>query len=481
MLQRKCACGGSCPTCKAKKNLGIQTSLRVNEPSDRWEREADRVADQVMSGSQATIQDSPQPPRISRKEKTPATAGVATGHPSRTTNSLDLGPSVSLPKSAQNYFGNRLGQDLSGVRVHNSQQAHRAAESLNAKAFTSGNHITFAKGQYQPQTRSGKHLIAHELTHVIQQSISDKDQIQRSPLDDLVRGADEIIQGVDESIEGIENEVSEGASWLDEVLQQEAENVIQELISTCNSFPLSACPNPDCPSCFCSPLPFSRSDILIFRDIVAAYVLPGIAAKVSPRVVPLWTDYIYGGSGVKNLNSTFGGDFMLSSTTLLTNDFLRSQIEAHLVSHRPTFPSGVSVVIKDIASLIPTAITQITTPNDPDEMNFNVIGEIPGNIAGGIGTNQTSCSAGACPSPINDERLVNGTVTIIKNSDNSLTVIPSLIYTVKDTIDLCPGNCGENMEQVATLPLSWLEASGVSGDIPFTVDFNALIGPITIP
>ncbi|MGJ8677419.1 MAG: eCIS core domain-containing protein [Akkermansiaceae bacterium] len=165
-IQRKCACGGSCPTCKAKEDLGIQTSLRVNTPGDRWEREADSVANRVMSGSRASLTTPGSAPTISRKESSSGAKAPSTS----VSNSLNLGPSKSLPNSELNYFGNRFGQDLSGVQIHDSQSAQKTADSFQAKAFTAGNHIAFAKGQYQPQSQSGRHLIAHELTHVIQQS-----------------------------------------------------------------------------------------------------------------------------------------------------------------------------------------------------------------------------------------------------------------------------------------------------------------------
>jgi hypothetical protein len=52
-------------------------------------------------------------------------------------------------------------------------------------------------------------------------------------------------------------------------------------------------------------------------------------------------------------------------------------------------------------------------------------------------------------------------------------VQPFLTYTVKDTIDLCPGDCGAKKEQIATIPMSQWEATGISGDVPFFVDFPA--------
>ncbi|TWF95521.1 DUF4157 domain-containing protein [Saccharopolyspora dendranthemae] len=63
----------------------------------------------------------------------------------------------------------RLGDDFSDVRVHTDGAAHTAAESVQAHAFTSGSHIVFQKGRYDTSSTSGKHMLAHELTHVAQQ------------------------------------------------------------------------------------------------------------------------------------------------------------------------------------------------------------------------------------------------------------------------------------------------------------------------
>jgi len=66
-------------------------------------------------------------------------------------------------------FEPRLGFDLSGVRIHNDAASANSARSLNALAYAAGNHLVFAPGQYSPTTSAGRRLLAHELTHVIQQ------------------------------------------------------------------------------------------------------------------------------------------------------------------------------------------------------------------------------------------------------------------------------------------------------------------------
>lgn len=74
-----------------------------------------------------------------------------------------------LDSKTKNFMESRFGFDFSIVRIHNDTTAHHSSAAINALAYTHQNHIVFGAGQYQPQTRAGKHLLAHELTHVVQQ------------------------------------------------------------------------------------------------------------------------------------------------------------------------------------------------------------------------------------------------------------------------------------------------------------------------
>lgn len=72
-----------------------------------------------------------------------------------------------LDPATRNYFEPRIGHDFSEVRVHNSNLAAEIAHSVSARAFTSGQDIVFSTGQYAPGMRTGRQLLAHELTHVV--------------------------------------------------------------------------------------------------------------------------------------------------------------------------------------------------------------------------------------------------------------------------------------------------------------------------
>lgn len=79
-------------------------------------------------------------------------------------------PGKSMDDSVQGEMESKMGGDFSDVQVHTGPKAAAAADSINARAFTVGNHVAFNSGEYQPDTDSGKEVLAHELTHVRQQT-----------------------------------------------------------------------------------------------------------------------------------------------------------------------------------------------------------------------------------------------------------------------------------------------------------------------
>lgn len=113
--------------------------------------------------------------------------GQASAAPSRIEANIDAmkGGGAPLSESSRNFFEARFGADFSSVRLHTDSRAADTAKSINARAFTVGNDIAFGSGQYSPDSSSGKSLLAHELTHVIQQgpngsgSITQTKTIQR--------------------------------------------------------------------------------------------------------------------------------------------------------------------------------------------------------------------------------------------------------------------------------------------------------------
>lgn len=154
----------------------IHTKLAINKPGDEYEREADRVADQVLAA--------PAHPAVSGV--TPHIQGFV-GEPAGQTDtapaSVDrvlANAGRPLEPAIQQEMGQRLGHDFSQVRIHTDEQAAESARAVNALAYTVGGNVVFGQGRYVPGTREGKRLLAHELTHVVQQSSLDEIRIGQS-------------------------------------------------------------------------------------------------------------------------------------------------------------------------------------------------------------------------------------------------------------------------------------------------------------
>lgn len=188
-----CACGGGCPRCHSK--LPIQTKLAVSQPGDVYEQEADRVAEQVMRMPAPALQrtcascssgGSTCPECEAEKE---SLVQRRAEHVSETGGSVpdsflhDLGPGQPLDTATRDFVEPRFGHDFSNVRVYTDRRAAESAQAVNALAYTVGHNVVFGQGQYAPETTVGKRLLAHELTHMLQQTGSSPTDgsIQRKP------------------------------------------------------------------------------------------------------------------------------------------------------------------------------------------------------------------------------------------------------------------------------------------------------------
>jgi outer membrane protein OmpA-like peptidoglycan-associated protein len=181
----------------------IQPKLKVNQPQGEYEQEADRVAEQIFrmsAGDSAITPSHSNEGRISTKcsaceieekemqdSRKPSTASdlEANDEILEEINTIHSGGSSPLDASTKDFMESRFGYDFSNVRIYADESYARSVNSLNALAYTSGNKIVFGYGQYSPHTLEGRKLLAHELTHVIQQSEYHlKDTISRSPAEE---------------------------------------------------------------------------------------------------------------------------------------------------------------------------------------------------------------------------------------------------------------------------------------------------------
>lgn len=156
----------------------IQAKLTINQPGDEYEQEADRVAEQVVQMKEAPCHcggacsecKAGQENLIQLKSRpTSNSSGAFVSG-----NFLQgLGTGRILEPSIRTFFEGRLGYDFSQVRVHDDAPAAESARSIKALAYTTGQNVVFGSGQYAPESNSGRQLLAHELTHVIQQTQAD--------------------------------------------------------------------------------------------------------------------------------------------------------------------------------------------------------------------------------------------------------------------------------------------------------------------
>lgn len=150
----------------------FQGKLKIGRPGDVYEREADQVADEVMSMGEPGVRTfDGEVGTIQTKKESGHSAGNAYG--SAPHGIIPGGGGRPLSKSTRAFFEDRMGSDLSDVRVHTDAGASESARALNATAFTHGSDIFFGEGRYQPETTDGRRLLAHELTHVAQQEAAE--------------------------------------------------------------------------------------------------------------------------------------------------------------------------------------------------------------------------------------------------------------------------------------------------------------------
>jgi len=180
------------PAAGAGKGLAIQRKLEIGAVNDPLEHEADRVADKVMRMPAAPfaqrkcadcekgdkrVQRKPLASQITpyiRRKSSDVNSSLSSSNSSRIES-----PSAGQPLSSdvRGYMEPRFNADFSNVRVHSDQESASLSNQLSARAFTYQNNIFFSRDQYQPGSSEGKRLLAHELTHTIQQGHA----VQRSP------------------------------------------------------------------------------------------------------------------------------------------------------------------------------------------------------------------------------------------------------------------------------------------------------------
>jgi hypothetical protein len=200
ILQRKCACGnrsfgrGECDGCGKNQFLQRRT-VHISEPGDWYEQEADRIAAQVMGIPKPMIQHQVELEKkdvVHRKEivnsitplQVSSTGQEEVSEVPPIVDEVVRSPGRPLDASTRSFMESRFGKDFSQVRVHTDSAAVDAARAVQSRAYTFGQHIVFGSGEYNPTTFKGQELVAHELTHVVQQGGGRNRFIQRKSWED---------------------------------------------------------------------------------------------------------------------------------------------------------------------------------------------------------------------------------------------------------------------------------------------------------
>ncbi|MBL7749596.1 MAG: DUF4157 domain-containing protein [Chitinophagaceae bacterium] len=182
--------------------VAVQCSLAIGAVNDPLEQEADSMADKVMSMQEVPapaagnasgiqrkcaaceeeekVQRKPLASFIQRKE---ATGGMVASPTVTSQINATKGKGSTMDSHTQSFMQSRFGTDFSNINIHTGGEAIQMSRDLNAKAFTVGNDIYFNEGQYNPNSSEGKHLLAHELTHTVQQGGGANKKIQKAEND----------------------------------------------------------------------------------------------------------------------------------------------------------------------------------------------------------------------------------------------------------------------------------------------------------
>jgi len=238
----------------------VQAKLKIHPGDDHYEKEADNVADRVVENLHSPVvqkQDNDEKDGIQKMrlgngisslqaqrafespsalEQNSASNGeqempvqkksdgqekeAGGGLESQLTDSKGKGD--TLPSDTRKNMESGFGADFSSVRVHNDDKSAQLNKQLGARAFTHGNDIYFNQGEYQPGTKSGEHLLAHELTHTVQQgaaaSVQKKIQKAPAPASNAATVSSEVVdisKGSFEPSEKVKGEIEEAKNGLD--------------------------------------------------------------------------------------------------------------------------------------------------------------------------------------------------------------------------------------------------------------------------
>jgi hypothetical protein len=174
------------------QNLSIQAKLAIGEPNDKYEKEADDTALKVVQQINTPIQNQsiqrdalPQGYKLQKKplQRRENVGGGDASTELESSIQRARGGGQPLAANLQRSMGQAMGADFSGVKIHTDSQSDQLNQSIQAKAFTTGQDVFFRQGAYEPSSQGGQESIAHELTHVVQQKVGEVQRLAESQRD----------------------------------------------------------------------------------------------------------------------------------------------------------------------------------------------------------------------------------------------------------------------------------------------------------
>lgn len=416
VIQRtpSCACGGYCPRCQAK------STLKIGAPDDAYEREANAVADRVLrmaagelglprasaavqrkcGACGANDEEQSLQPKSDSSGNAPRTHGADA--PASVHQAL-ASPGQPLATDTRRVFESAFGRDFSAVRVHADAAAQQSARDIHAKAYTVGHHVVFGAGHFAPATQEGRRLLAHELTHVVQQDGGSNARVQRDCSDEDFCKPYATQEEIDDAEWWIRNTYLRAEGL--ETFGTEVKGLYESFLDRS---------------------PGDSLDPVIFEGD-SSYVVSAFKSSWDTKDD---MDAVIDMVG-NRLSRVPGGPLREGERSTMS---LSNFLSADEMANRP--------------------------------INYSNPLSVAGHIAGGIG----SSDAGDDYRRITRANVALEKTTLLGNTGYvSVELFPH--YEVFDAIDFCPGDCGSPAEQLVTVPMSRLEASGAAYDVPFKVRF----------
>jgi hypothetical protein len=402
--------------------------------------------------------------QLQRRSSGPASSTVPTA--------LPTGGGAPLASPVQAQMEDAFGVHLDAVRVHETP----AVNDLGAIAAAQGTDLHFAPGQYQPDTKAGRELIGHEVTHVVQQAqgrVAAPAQAKGAAVNAdpaLEREADELGARA-----AAGERVSVGAAAVGAgtgAVQLQAGPTRADATSRGDDRDeRSERGRPERPAesgSFGAPYD-NFAEAAAAEAYLRATLIPSSLGMFGAEVANLWSQFLSREPGASLAPVPFrenasGVAFAFKHCEQIAraqNDLL-DEVVGNLGA-AGTLPPGRWTTVP-LANFFPV-------PRDLS-INFSNPYDTPGHIAGG----QSGSDAGADTRSVQD-----GSVRIMRQTDQTgatthALIEPNFHFRVFDAIDFIPGGAGAGIEQVFTIPLSRLEASGWAYDVPFEVTFT---GPVT--